>query len=222
MNLTKLRAVKEPPPPPLESGERLALAAAIEHRNAVQRELDATLRALDELQESRFAGGARKAVEAAREAVETAKANAAAFVTATILGTAGEPPMTVKEARAALEEAEDNLETQRTVEAGLKAKKEAEEQALYFAKSRVKDKIQSVVGADPSLRKLLVEFEEMRRAVAQRERLLGSLSLMIPHEFRFWQGTRQYRDNELQDETPPWRAALAELEHDSDAALPTV
>jgi hypothetical protein len=221
MNLSRLRSVKEPPPPPLESEERLALAAAIERRNLVQRELDATVKALDELQESRFAGGARKAVEAAREAVEAAKTNAAAFVTATILGTAAEPPMSVKEARAALQEAEDNLETQRTVEAGLKAKKEAEEQALYFAKSRVKDKIQSVVGADPSLRKLLTEFEEMKRMVAQRTELFNALWAYIPHAHRNWSATRQYGSAELQDETPPWRAALAELEHDSSASLPT-
>jgi hypothetical protein len=52
MNL-KFRSVKEPPPPPLESEERQALAAAIDRRNLVQRELDATNKALAELHDKR-------------------------------------------------------------------------------------------------------------------------------------------------------------------------
>jgi hypothetical protein len=206
---------------PLQSEERRALAAEIERRNNIQRELDATNKALAELHEVRCAGSAHRAVEAASEAVEAAKANAAAYMAAKIGGTAGEPPTSVKDARAALQEAEDNLETQKAIEASLKAKLEAEQEALHFAKVRVNRKVQAVVGADPSLRRLLVEYEDLRRVLAQRAQLFGFLFSMIPREFQGWQSIPCYRPGDLQDETPPWRAALAELEHNSDAPLPS-
>jgi hypothetical protein len=210
-----------PSAPQLKIDERQALATAIATRNHIQRELDATTKALAELQAKRFGGAAAKAVEAAKAAVETAKASAAAFASAAVLGTAGEPPLSVKDARAALQEAEDNLETQLAVEASLKAKKQNEQTALGFAKSTVKAKMEAVVRADPSLRRLFVEYEEMRRMVAQRAQLFSFLFSMIPREFQNWQTIPLYRSGDLEDETPPWRAALAELENNADAALPS-
>src|ERR1700722_10741108 len=235
MSILKPRAAaKAPPPAPsslptppapsspqLKSDERQMLATAIGARNHIQRELDATTKALADLQTKRLGGAAAKAVEGAKAAVETAKANAAAFASAAVLGTAGEPPVSVKDARAALQEAEDNLETQLAVEASLKAKKENEQTALGFAKSTVKAKIEAVVRADPSFRKLFAEFEEMRRMVAQRAKLLSFLFSMTPHELQSWQRSPLYHPGDLQDETPPWRAAIAELENNSDAPLPS-
>jgi hypothetical protein len=220
MNLSIRRAAKNPPAEIFESEERQALSAAIDRRNLVQRELDATNKALAEMSEKR--AGARRAVADAKQAVEDAKANAAAYLTATINGTAGDPPMSVKDARAALQEAEDNLEAHRSMEDGLEAMRPTIETSLSLAKMSMKDKIAAVVGADPGLRKLLVDYEEMKRLIAQRTELFNALWFYIPTEHRHWQATRQYNRNELQDETPPWRAALAELEHNSDAALPTV
>jgi hypothetical protein len=110
MNLSMRRAASKSPSAAIfESEERQALAAAIERRNLVQRELDATSRALSEIQEKRR--DVRRAVDA--------KANAVTFLTATINGTAGEAPMSGKDARAALQEAEDVFETQRTLEESL-------------------------------------------------------------------------------------------------------
>jgi hypothetical protein len=118
MNLSMRRAASKSPSAAIfESEERQALAAAIERRNLVQRELDATSRALSEIQEKRR--DVRRAVDAAKQAVEDAKANAVTFLTATINGTAGEAPMSGKDARAALQEAEDVFETQRTLEESL-------------------------------------------------------------------------------------------------------
>jgi hypothetical protein len=219
MNLSLRRASKNPPGEIFESEERQALAVAIDRRNLVQRELDATNKALAEMQDKRR--DARRAVETAKSAVEDAKAAAATFLTATINGTAGDAPMSVKNARAALLEAEDNLEAQNSVETSLNAMKPALEDSLSLAKMSMKDKIAAVVGADPSLRKLLVEFEEMKRLIAQRTQLFNFLWSAIPHEHRFWNATRQYGSAELQDESGPWRAALAELENNSDATLPT-
>jgi phage host-nuclease inhibitor protein Gam len=230
MSILKPRAAAKPtqptasPPPSAPQpkiDERQALATAIATRNHIQRELDATTKALSELQAKRHTGAATKAVEAAKAGVETAKANAAAFLTANLQWTAGEPPLSVKDARAALQEAEDNLETQLAVEADLKAKKENEKTALDFAKSTVKAKIEAVVRADPSFRKLFAEFEEMRRLVAQRAQLFSFLFSMIPRELQGWQTIPLYRPEDLQDETPPWRAAIAELESNSDAPLPS-
>jgi hypothetical protein len=165
---------------------------------------------------------ARRAVETATQAVEDAKANAVTFLTATINGTAGDAPASVKAARAALQEAEDNLETQRTLEESLDAMKPALQQSLDIAKSTVKNRIEAVVSTDPSLRKLCVDYKEMRRLIAQRQQLFSFLFSMIPREFQDWQHIISYGRGELADETPPWRAAIAELEHNSDAALPTV
>ena len=54
---------------------------------------------------------ARRAVEAADEAIETAKSNAARHLTDVARGTAGVPPQTIREARAAAIEAADHLDS---------------------------------------------------------------------------------------------------------------
>jgi hypothetical protein len=209
VNLSVRRASKNPPAAIFESDERAALAAAIDRRNILQRELDATNKALAEVSGKRT--DARRAVEAAKQAVEDAKANAVAFLTATISGTAGAAPTSIKDARAALQEAEDAFETQHMLEESLNAKLPALDESLHFAKSRVRDKINAVVAADPSLRKLLTQYEEAKRLMVQRAQLFHFLWAAIPHDHRHWQSSRDYRLDEMQDETPPWRAAIAEL-----------
>ena len=66
---------------------------------------------------------ARRAVEAADEDVETAKADAARHLTDVARGTAGVPPQTIREARAAAIEAADHLDACLVAREALKAEK---------------------------------------------------------------------------------------------------
>jgi hypothetical protein len=95
-------------PSPFPSPERAALAHAI----AAAASADARKAALAQAAQTADAEvrAARRAVEAAAEAIETAKANAARHLTDTALGTAGAAPQSIRQARAAAIEAADDLE----------------------------------------------------------------------------------------------------------------
>lgn len=225
MSLPKLRiaTAKGAPPDGPQLEVRRDLAAAIERRNVAQRQLDETRKALAHLDEVRFSGNsARKAVDLARQRLEEAKENAARYLAAKIGGTAGDPPQSVREARAALQEATDALETERNLHATLEAQLESDKRSVDLARMRVRDRIAAVVGADPTLRRLYDEFEDWRRSMAQRAELFHYLFSMLPREFQDFQAIKQFHPRELADETGPWRTAIAELEGDSNAPLPSV
>jgi hypothetical protein len=217
--LSSLRTKREQPPPPRpRSEQREALAAAIERRNDLTRELDAVKTALENARAGSRA--AKDAIPAARAAVERAKVDGVTHLTAVAMGTAGEPPLSVKDARASLQEEQDKFEMQETALAGLEDRKTRVETALDFARSAVKQKLQDVCASEPSFRNLFEEYESLRRQAASRQLLLGFLFSVTPRDFPDWQATRQFRPGELQDETGPWRAALSELEQNPDAPLP--
>lgn len=98
---------RQPPAVPPGSAERAALADLV----TAKREADARRVALQQAHEA--AQGAvqarRDAVERAEAAIATAKAEAANYLVAQRLGTAGEAPTTIKEARAHLVDAQDDL-----------------------------------------------------------------------------------------------------------------
>ena len=95
-------------PAPTLSPERTALAAAIEKHAAYLAECDAASRAEGLAEDVVYR--ARRAVDAARPAVEQAQAEAGRYLVAKAQGTAGEAPRTIRQARDALTDAEDTLE----------------------------------------------------------------------------------------------------------------
>jgi hypothetical protein len=103
-----LKRSPAPTPTPFPSPERAALAHAI----AAAADASARKAALVNAGATADAEvrAARRAVEAATEAIETAKSNAARHLTDVALGTAGEAPLSIRQARAAAIEAADHLE----------------------------------------------------------------------------------------------------------------
>jgi hypothetical protein len=98
----------EPAPTPLPSPERAALAHAI----AAAADADARKAALAQAAQTTDAEvrAARRAVAAAAEAIETAKSNAVRHLTDIARGTAGEAPVTIRQACASRDEAAAHLE----------------------------------------------------------------------------------------------------------------
>jgi hypothetical protein len=104
-------ALKQKPltPTPFQSAERARLGHAIARAASVDAQKAALAKAVATADDEVRA--ARRAVEAADEAIETAKSNAARHLTDVARGTAGVPPQTIREARAAAIEAADHLES---------------------------------------------------------------------------------------------------------------
>jgi predicted nucleic acid-binding Zn-ribbon protein len=222
--LLRLATGKSEPPP--RSPEREVLAAAIEKHSAAVRELDVTKQALRTAKDRIYQDGNQaEVVERAKAAVEDAKTNAAAHMTKTLLGNAGAAPVSVKEARRALQAAEDDLEALQAVEATL-AKRVADcERDLAIAKRKLDEAIRDVVFSGPGIRKLLIEFDNLKRDLEIRGRALSWFSrrFLIPDEFKNWQSTKMYdpAHREVPEGTEPWKDALEQLAIDADTPLPT-
>ncbi|SHM07024.1 hypothetical protein SAMN05444159_7591 [Bradyrhizobium lablabi] len=225
MALLRMATSKSAPPPP-RSPERVALAAAIERHTAAVREHDATTRALDEAKARIYHDGNQaEAVEKAKAAVENAKANAAKHMTESLLGKAGEAPVSIQEARRALQDAEDELEALKAVEATLQTRLTACTSELDWAKRHLRDRVRDVVSSEPGIRNLLTKFEAAKKDLEQRHLDLRwfSRQFMIPDEFKNWdlEGIRhEPQPNALSELTAPWAAALEQLAVDADTPLP--
>ena len=219
--LSSMRARREPPPPqpPPRSQERQALAEAIATRDHFAREVEADAKAIDVLREQRRGDGLEKAVALARADVETAKANAAKYLTDAAIGEAGDPPRSVKDARAAVQQAEDDLEASNAAWTGLLAKQEFDKDKLTWWTGRVRERVSRVASVDPQLRKLVADFRELQRRVAEKRLFLSLLSSHMPRDLN-WSDVPLFKPGELHDDTGPWRAALADLENNPDAQLP--
>jgi chromosome segregation ATPase len=222
-----LRAVAKPTDKPARSPERVALAAAIERHTAAVREFDATERALREAKARIYQDDNQaEIVEKAKAAVEDAKANAATHMTETLLGKAGAAPVSVREARRALQEAEDELEALLAVKTTLETRLAACESELNWAKRHLRDRVRDVVCSEPGIRNLLIKFEAAKKDLEQRHLDLRwfSRQFMIPDEFKNWdlEGIRhEPQPDALSELTAPWAAAIEQLAIDADAPLPT-
>jgi predicted RNase H-like nuclease (RuvC/YqgF family) len=219
--------LRMPKPAPPRTPEREALAAAIARHNNAVREFDATERALRETKARIYHDdNAAEAVEKAKAAVESAKVNAAKHMTESLLGKAGEAPVSIQEARRALQNAEDELEALQAVKATLQARFTACESELDWAKRHLRDRVRDVVCSEPGIRNLLTKFEAAKKDLEQRHLDLRwfSRQFMIPDEYKNWdlEGIRhEPQPDALSDLTAPWAAAIERLAIDADAPLPT-
>jgi chromosome segregation ATPase len=219
-NLLRMPGKAAPPP---RSPEREALAAAIERRNNAVRGLDATQKALSDMQTRRT--DARAAVDKAKADVETAKTETAAHLTATALGQVVDAPLTIKEARGGLQEAEDAFETVQSTIATLETNIKAWNEDLYWAKDKLEKAPKAVVHSEPAIRSLVAKFEAVKSELERRRFDLLWLSRkdLIPADLVNWGLDRLQHiplADALPDGTAPWKAALDELAVNSGAPLP--
>jgi hypothetical protein len=204
--------------PPTSAQCRAAL------RVAVQKHADLTHR-LTELTKAVPASDAavmqaRRNVEAAKEAAEKAKADAAAYASARALGTAGTAPPPLRNARLKLTDCEDQLEIAKAAAADLAKQHKETEQSLSSARWDVEGAVAAVVRADPATQKLIEVFKRACRELAD---LREAVELVA---FHFPQMERLSLLSERIDDTPPcakrreWEAALAALETNAETELP--
>jgi hypothetical protein len=231
-----------PPRPPASlSPERQELATAIEGWRTSRIELDAIDRAIATAFDATLV--ARAARDAAEADIGVAKDDAAAHLTAVALGTAGPAPRTIREARAALTDAQDAMAAAEAALAALKARHRAAADALGVREHRRERAARAVVLAAPETAVLLATVERLQRELVEKGAALvflrdrNVLDVGMP-------GLPNYRGNTGADvallrlESPistwrgphlgldpagarPWEVALSALLLDAAASLPS-
>jgi hypothetical protein len=159
------------------SPERAELAARIEAAQSANASRAAVAAAHQTAELGVFA--ARRKVEAAEAAVEQAKSDAATFLTAVALGTAGERPATIKQARGVLQDAEDELESAIVARTALNAQMAQGDAAPGFALMQLKDAAAAVVRSEApaAAANLVNEVAELQAKLAEKGSALEWLSL---------------------------------------------
>jgi hypothetical protein len=204
---------------PIErSAARIVLAAAIERHATATRELAANEAA--QLKAEAARGEAADAVERAQRALEEAKSAAAKHLTRTIMGTAGDAPKSIKDARAALIDATDTFEVAGEAYDALVQQRPSLAQEASFAQFGLRDKLRDLVRSDPAVKQLIEHYTELHRRAVDVRRALEWLdrNSMIGDEFKSWNVEREWPDLQV---AVSWRAAIAALESDSNSPLPT-
>jgi hypothetical protein len=162
--------------PPAISPERTGLADLIEASKAASANRAALDSAYQTAEIAVFA--ARHALEAAEEAVEQAKSDAATFLTAVALGTAGERPATIKQARTAMQDAQDTLDASISARDLLRAQMAQGDAAPGFALMQLKDAAAAVIRSEApaAAANLVNEVAKLQAQLAEKGSALEWLS----------------------------------------------
>jgi hypothetical protein len=238
MPILQLRKATAAPPPSRLSPERTALAEAITAYHEVEAVHAAVQRAAD------YDGPAATAEHAAHEALERAQAalgqarqDAASHLVNASLGTASAPALTVREARAAVQAAEDDVEAAVAARATIRGRLEPAAKAVESAQWRVDRCALAVVRAETDVASLLSELDALHRQVADKGRMLEWLighggipnhgpeatPGIIEISTRFWSIPGSWviaARNEQSPSTMAWIAALDALKQDATTSLP--
>jgi chromosome segregation ATPase len=211
----KPHLVKTTEAEPERSLERVALASAIAVHAAAITRLVAVQRARDSTDAD--CRSLQRAVEQAEQNIELAKTNAAQYLTAKALGKAGPAPQTVQEARAAIVQANDDLEAARSARDALDVELETAGREVGQAKSSIEVAIREVIQGERPLHDLLERHDRLARELQDIRGALSTLNIWMTPEQRLWSAIRDYPDLELETH---WRFALKQLESDAGVELP--
>ncbi len=247
--LRALRAVKPAEAggtPPL-SPERSALADAIAAHVDLQAQRTGTAAAIGVAGEAIW--DARRRLDAAPELVERAKANVAQHLADVARGVAGMPPQTIREARNAVQDAQDDLDAAEASRDALRAAMERLDKQAYFVLDAVKKAALAVIGAEATataqmLSAHLVQLQrDMLVTGRALEWLVGTAKALPVGETPGSMFGKAVDDatryaiirlnshpddwNSLKplmagDGAEPWRTAFAALQADATAPLPVV
>jgi hypothetical protein len=223
-----MRLVDATSPPRTPERESLAEAIAL-HDAAVDR-LAAVQAARERTEQARI--DAKDAIAKATAGVEQAKLDAASALVG------GAPAaITVKGARAALQDAEDALEA--SIEAGsvlVASEKEAADE-LGYARTALDDRLRAVVSAEANVAQLFAEAKVAQAdLIAKRVRLrfLFNNGYVAEHEltavrtFLLFEttlpagkGQIEHGDFDRHPAAATWKEAIAALRENADAPLPS-
>ena len=217
MNIANLKVVTEE-----RTLERDALAAAIERHRKIGQTVAAVRTARQTANDRLYGtGSARAAVDDAMAAVEKAKAAATQFLVDQAIGNAGAAPLSVKDAKRALAEAEDELDVVKTTENALGVRLRESEQELAQAKHGINEAVRDVVKASPAVAAIFSEYETLKR----RGAALLAMRNFIEQKLQAAPDDDSAEDAEdepanVAAQIANWEAALAALRINADAPLP--
>jgi hypothetical protein len=223
-----------PPPSPL-SPERARLAAAI----VALREAESVYAAL--LVANGWDGPARAAERAAHEALTQARAglDRAKQDAATALVDGTQPGVTVKDARLAVQSAEDDIEAAASARQTIQDRLGPAEKLVESLRHLVERHAAAVIRTEATIDTLLTKLDTHYRAIVDLGRSLDwltdseriprhgpaavpntsyvwSLLTQAPNQWTFWHTT------DLSPSANAWKAALEQLKTDAAAPLPGV
>ena len=192
--------------------ERQRLAAAIDHLAALDRQLARLVEARERL----GLHGKRQAYDAALRAVAEAKQRAPTVIIAKAMGETYDSAQTVEHAQGLLDDAQRDLDETAEADRLLADETRVIEQRRVIAFHGRNDALTAVLRAAPEVRALADSF------VATREKLWAFSWIFaavgrraLPDQV--WDGVLWGKNVGQGD---AWKAAIAALERDADAALP--
>jgi hypothetical protein len=199
---------------PSRNPERQKLAEAIERLSA----LDGQLKRLAEARPRLDWGGKSRAVDAARAALAAAKERAPEVLVAKAMGEPFDPALTVEHAASLLADAERDLAEATEADKLLRDEITVVEERRERARNGRTDAVREVLRTAPEVVALCTRVEETRQRLHAATWALSAIGLGgLPAGYR-WDGVLWGRDN---GSGAPWRTAIAALERDPDAALPS-
>jgi multidrug resistance efflux pump len=199
--------------------ERAALAAAISSHQALSGRLAAAIAAGDWTKRAAL----KRNVELAEASVETAKADAARFLTDQTLGKSDEvAPISIKEARTALQDAKDQLEIWETASASLQTEVKKLREEVADAKIRLDGARLKLVESSPEAKLVFDGYVSLQRKLAGQRKLMEYLAGegVTPAD---WDA--QHNPDDAEDTTAAigeWRICFDALLRDAGAPLPKV
>jgi chromosome segregation ATPase len=209
---------------PVRSREREALGKAITNRNEALARLSAVRQAIE--QAANNARTARHELERAEAAVGEAKTQAAKHAISTALGKEGTPQASIKQARAAVQAAQDDMDSAISAEAELAKELKAAESRLVTARVVFDNAFRAVLAAEPAIDRLLDQRRALNAKLLDVEVALyaafkaGALP-QWPLPVENDEPDAQYFDaNTIAEHAPEWAAALQALRKDADTPLP--
>jgi small-conductance mechanosensitive channel len=216
MPATNLKSVSSRPP------EREELSRAIARKRVAEEKIGGIQKAKRTADERRYEVG--RAIEEAKAAVEKAKASAADHLVDAALGRApGNAPQTVKQARAALQEIEDKLETLVTTSKALDDREKEWRPELEQARREVDEAVRNVLKSSPSVCAIYDRHQALQREAA------GLLKMMNIFQDKYSVSPEDYEPASHEElnaradvsaQISVWEAAIAALRVDADAPLP--
>jgi chromosome segregation ATPase len=209
-----MRLVDATSPP--RSPEREQLAEAIARHADAARQI-ARIRAAQE-RAADTVYEAKDRIAMAISALDEAKATEGSFLAAIALGESAASASPVKDCAAAVEQANDQLDTARRTRDALETEMKAVESEMLFASMAVDKCVGDVVRDAPAIRALAGQYAAAQRRAVDLQRAMETVQSFLPDDLQFWHGSIPAAEL---ISVVAWKAALQTLRTDADAPLPS-
>ena len=212
----RIATADEAPPSRTRTPEREALAESLERHTELVRRL-AAIEAAERTARLEH-DAALAASAAATAAIEDAKTDAAQHRINRVLGIRGPAPKSVLFRREQAQAADDERASAASARIALAEQRKQAENALITARVGLDSRIKAVLAAESPVERLVADYRVLAREFATRTHVLEFLEQhhALPYESH-WRRV----SGDLLDGVAPWEAALAALETDPDAPLPS-